>query len=177
MILWELLSHRAEAFQIIGNALPRGCTIVETGTVREIGNWTGDGQSTVVWNHYAAKLDGHVHTIDLDPVGAHIVKILELDHVTAITGDSLQHLPLLPVQHIDLLYLDSFDVDWHDPTPAAAHHLRELHAAAPMLGPGSIVAVDDNRDGYGKGSDVAAHFAAAGVPEIVSGYVRAWRLP
>lgn len=177
MIPWLLLGDRQHAFETFGELLGNGCVIVETGTVRTLGNWIGDGQSTVVWNHYASQLDGNVWTIDIDPNGAQLVAELGLDRVTAITADSLVTLPTLGIDHVDLLYLDSFDVDWENPAPAAAHHLEELHAAAPMLGPGSIVAVDDNRDGNGKGSAIATHFANLGVPEIVSGYVRAWRLP
>ena len=60
--------------------------------------------------------------------------------------------------------------------PAAAHHLAELKIVWPLLQPGSIVAVDDNRNGHGKGEQVAAHMAALGVPEIISGYVRAWKV-
>lgn len=179
MIPWHLLGQRTDAFQRITALLTEGCTIVETGTVRTPGNWAGDGQSTIVWNHFAGELDGHVWTVDIDPNGAELVATMGLEHVTAITSDSVEALTDLASQigHVDLLYLDSYDVDWRNPEPAAAHHLRELHAATPMLGPGSIVAVDDNRDDIGKGSDVAAHMARLGVPEIVSGYVRAWRLP
>ena len=60
---------------------------------------------------------------------------------------------------------------------SSAHHLAELKIVWPLLQPGSIVAVDDNRNGHGKGEQVAAHMAALGVPEIISGYVRAWKVP
>jgi predicted O-methyltransferase YrrM len=176
-IPWGLLGQRLDAFERITAMLKPQCVIVETGTVRQAGNWGGDGQSTVVWNAYAEQLDGHVTTIDLNPGGAELVQQLHLSRTTAITGDSLQVLPTLDVGHIDFLYLDSFDVDWSNPEPAAAHHLAELKIVWPLLQPGSIVAVDDNRNGHGKGEQVAAHMAAQGVPEIISGYVRAWKVP
>lgn len=176
MIAWDRLGQRAEAFRTIGDLLPDKCRIVETGTVRVPGNWEGDGQSTVVWSTFAQPLGGDVVTIDIDPVGATLVGVLGLANVLAITGDSLAVLPLLR-RPADLLYLDSFDVDWNDPDPAAEHHLRELTAASHLLNPGSIVAVDDNRDGAGKGTKVAARMVELGAEEIVSGYVRAWRLP
>ena len=78
--------------------------------------------------------------------------------------------------HADLLYLDSFDVDFENPLPAAAHHLSELMAALNLLAPGSLVAVDDNRDDQGKGSEVAWFLAEHGAVEIVRGYVRVWRI-
>ena len=176
-IPWGLLGQRLNAFERITAMLQSGCVIVETGTVRQAGNWGGDGQSTVVWNAYAEMLGGHVTTIDLDPVGATLVEQLALANTTAITGDSLQVLPTLTVSHIDFLYLDSFDVDWNNTTPAAEHHLAELKIVWPLLKPGSIVAVDDNRNGHGKGELVAAHMAANNVPEILNEYVRVWKVP
>lgn len=175
-IAWDRLGRRRQAFRTLIDELPIGCRIVETGTIRQIGNWEGDGQSTIVWSVAASLLDGHVDTIDIDEVGRAIVSVTSLPRVTAHTGDSLTVLPTL-TGIADLLYLDSFDVDFSDPEPAAAHHLAELHAAAHLLRPGSIVAVDDNHDDVGKGQHVATHLADMGATEIVSGYVRAWRLP
>ena len=177
MIPWNLLGHRLTAFERITAMLPEGCVIVETGTIREPGNWIGDGQSTVVWNHYAGLKSGHVTTIDIDPYGAELVSLMNLEHTTAITGDSLQVLQNLEILKIDFLYLDSFDVDFSNPQPASEHHLKELLLCWDLLQSGSIVAVDDNRNGDGKGTAVAAHMTQHNIPEIVSGYVRVWRIP
>jgi predicted O-methyltransferase YrrM len=177
MIPWNLLGDRLTAFERITAMLPERCVILETGTIREAGNWIGDGQSTVVWDHYAELKSGHVTTVDLDPNCAELVTKLGLQHTTAITGDSLQVIPTLDLQHVDFLYLDSFDVDFANPEPASAHHLSELKLCLHLLNSGSIVAVDDNRNGSGKGTAVAAHMAEHNIPEIVSGYVRVWRIP
>lgn len=176
MIAWDRLGARHDAFRTLSSLLPQRCRIVETGTVRILDNWEGDGQSTIVWSSIAATLDGRVITIDIDPNGAALVERLGLPNVVAYTGDSLRVLPTIDGS-VDLLYLDSFDVDFDHPDPAADHHLAELEAAAHLLHPGSIVAVDDNRDGAGKGTKVADRLAEIGANEIVSGYVRAWRLP
>lgn len=177
MIPWNLLGHRLTAFERITAMLPEGCVIVETGTIRDPGNWVGDGQSTVVWNHYAELKSGHVTTIDLDPYCAELVSKMKLEHTTAITGDSLQVLQNLEFLKIDFLYLDSFDVDFENPQPASEHHLKELLLCWDLLHSGSLVAVDDNQNGEGKGTAVAAHMAQHNIPEIVSGYVRVWRIP
>ena len=176
MIEWDRLGQRADAFRTLGELLPEGFLLVETGTIRKIDNWEGDGQSTIAWSTFAATKSGTVVTIDIDPVGADLVARLELPHVIAHTGDSLRVLPTL-TGVVDLLYLDSFDVNFSDPEPAAAHHLAELDAAWHLLASGSVVAVDDNLDGVGKGTKVADRLLAEGATEIVSGYVRAWRLP
>ena len=175
MIPWDRLGKRHEAFAAIAELLPEGCHIIETGTVRQIDNWEGDGQSTIVWDTLATNLGGTVTTIDIDPIGAELVAELELQATTAIVGNSLDVIPTL-TGHADLLYLDSFDVDFENPLPAAAHHLSELMAALNLLAPGSLVAVDDNQDNQGKGSEVAWFLAEHGAVEIVRGYVRVWRI-
>ena len=175
MIAWDRLGKRHEAFAAIAELLPEGCHIIETGTVRHIDNWEGDGQSTIVWDTLATNLGGTVTTIDIDPIGAELVAELGLQATTAIVGNSLDVIPTL-TGHADLLYLDSFDVDFENPLPAAAHHLSELMAALNLLAPGSLVAVDDNRDDQGKGSEVAWFLAEHGAVEIVRGYVRVWRI-
>ena len=175
MIAWDRLGKRHEAFAAIAELLPEGCRIIETGTVRHIDNWEGDGQSTIVWDTLATNLGGTVTTIDIDPIGAELVAELELQATTAIVGNSLDVIPTL-TGHADLLYLDSFDVDFENPLPAAAHHLSELMAALNLLAPGSLVAVDDNQDDQGKGSEVAWFLAEHGAVEIVRGYVRVWRI-
>ena len=176
MIPWARLGKRHDAFQYICDNLPPACCIVETGSIRELGNWEGDGQSTIVWDTLATERGGSVITIDIDPIGAQLIAELGLQSTTAIVGDSLEVIPTLSGP-VDFLYLDSFDVNFHDPLPAAAHHLAELTAALDLLRPGSIVAVDDNIEGVGKGSEVAWFLEGHGAPEIVSGYVRAWRIP
>ena len=175
MIPWDRLGKRHEAFATIAELLPESCRIIETGTLRQIDNWEGDGQSTIVWDTLATNLGGTVTTIDIDPIGAELVAELELQATTAIVGNSLDVIPTL-TGHADLLYLDSFDVDFENPLPAAAHHLSELMAALNLLAPGSLVAVDDNRDDQGKGSEVAWFLAEHGAVEIVRGYVRVWRI-
>jgi hypothetical protein len=175
MIAWDRLGKRHEAFATIAELLPEGCRIIETGTVRQVDNWEGDGQSTIVWDTLATSLGGTVTTIDINPIGAELVAELELQAPTAIVGDSLDVIPTLTGQ-CDFLYLDSFDVDFENPQPAAAHHLSELTAALNLLHPGSLVAVDDNRDDQGKGSEVAWFLAEHGAVEIVCGYVRVWRI-
>jgi predicted O-methyltransferase YrrM len=175
VIAWDRLGKRHEAFATIAELLGEGCRIVETGTVRDLGNWEGDGQSTIVWDQLATDLGGTVTTIDINPLGAELVAELGLQATTPIVGDSLDVIPTLR-GHCDFLYLDSFDVDFENPQPAAAHHLSELMAALNLLAPGSIVAVDDNEDDQGKGSEVAWFLAEHGANEIVRGYVRVWRI-
>ena len=175
MIPYERLGQREEAFRYIGQHLPDKPVIVETGTVREVGNWAGDGQSTLVWDHFADILDGIVYTIDIEDTGLQLVDELNLERTVAVQGDSLDMIPFINTT-IDFLYLDSYDIDWNNPEPSAEHHLQELLAALPMLQDQALVAVDDNRPEAGKGFKVAEYLETLGAVEVVSGYVRVWRL-
>ena len=43
-----------------------------------------------------------------------------------------------------MVYLDSFDVDFSDPLPAAEHCLREVQAVLPALKAGALLLIDDS---------------------------------
>lgn len=174
-VVWDQLGKRTEAFKMVGELLPDAPRIVETGSIRQVGNWLGDGQSTIVWNYYAAATDGVVVTIDVDPVGAQLVDTLELTHTTAITADSISTLRDM-TGAVDFLYLDAFDIDFNQPEPAQKHHLQEISAAWHLLRKGSLVAVDDNLEHAGKGKLVAEFLQAHNAVELLNSYVRLWRI-
>jgi predicted O-methyltransferase YrrM len=174
-VMWDQLGVRFEAFQLICDALPDAPTIVETGSIRKLGNWLGDGQSTIVWNAIASRTNGTVTTIDIDPTGGELVEQLGLSHTTAITADSVATLRTI-TGPVDFLYLDAFDIDFAAPEPAQEHHLREINAAWHLLRKGSLVAVDDNIDGAGKGRMVAEFLSSRNAVELLDSYVRVWRI-
>ena len=104
----------------------------------------------------------------------------------AIARRNGQHLPadsvayfwqLVPPRPIDLVYLDSFDLDWQDPHASSLHHLKELCALLPKLRPGCLVVVDDNAGPIGKGAYVREWMAAIGVRPLFDAYQVGWVLP
>ena len=61
-------TRRWQAFVFIADALAelrRPIGIVETGCLRQIGNWAGDGQSTVVWDWLIKQHGGYGHSYDI----------------------------------------------------------------------------------------------------------------
>jgi hypothetical protein len=96
---------------------------------------------------------------------------------------------------IDLLYLDSYDLDWADPHPAALHHLQELCAIMPLLASGTLIMVDDTARTQamvtlkagswvlhdfglsGKGVYVADYFSKIGCVPAIEGYQYGWIVP
>jgi len=179
--IFELLEARCAA-------LDRPALIIETGSMRAIGNWAGDGQSTVLWKEFSAFHPCEIHTVDLDPAAAAVVGEACGDAVQAHTGDSVAYLYEMAKRpeppQIDLLYLDSYDFDPANPFPSAMHHIKELIAVRPCLRPGSIIAIDDNyihpdpEDGRitGKGYLAMQWFRHLDIPLLHRGHQFVWQL-
>jgi len=145
--------------------------MVETGCVRELGNWAGDGNSSVLFNAYAAATGASFYSIDLNEEHCRIARSA-CPESKVLCGDSVATLLSLSQElpAIDFLYLDSFDIDWERPQPSAMHHLKELCAATPLLHSGSIVFVDDQRGEIGKGMYVRECLLQAGATQVHEGY-------
>jgi len=126
--------------------------IVETGCIRTAGNWIGDGQSTLMFDRYLQDRTGggRCFAIDIDPEATTECRAMVSEATTLFTGDSVSVLRdlssslSLSSPPIALLYLDSFDLDWENPTPSAVHHLKELVSIYQWLTPTTLVVVDDS---------------------------------
>jgi FkbM family methyltransferase len=148
------LARRADTFSKLFTYLDRfdrPVTIVETGCVREEDGWDGDGQSTILFDKYALFHPGSVvFSVDINPAATALCRSLVGPQVHIHTGDSVAFLKSLTddpppeIESIDLLYLDSYDVDLHDPLPSAIHTLKELVAIVPLLSAEGLVVVDDS---------------------------------
>jgi hypothetical protein len=185
------LMGRADSFRIMFQALEARCSeksgpalIVETGSLHNPGHWA-DGQSTLLWSEFARFQPCEIHTVDLKPEAASVVREVCGADVRAHTGDSvgfLYEMASVPnPPQIDLLYLDSYDFDPEEPFPSAFHHIKELISARPCLGKGSIIAIDDNfllPDGQyaGKGYLVMQWFRHLDIKCLYSGYQWVWQL-
>jgi len=127
------------------DTIPGDITIVETGCTRQPGNWSGDGQSTVLFDHYVQERSraSHVYSVDINPESVSLCQGLVSPAVTVTAKDSVAWLETLPVNDISLLYLDSFDVDWINWYPSAVHHLKEIAAVRDKITAKTMVVVDD----------------------------------
>lgn len=125
-----------------------GTNIVETGSLREPGNWFGVGCATSLFGHFASVYGGHLWTCDIseevvDTAQQHTTGFR--DNVTYVCNDSVTFLNTFEGT-IDLLYLDSMDCSpTGDATEAQQHNRRELRAALPKLSEHAVVLLDDNR--------------------------------
>lgn len=122
----------------------KGCpplTILETGTAH------AGTKSTYLFDAYVKKYGGHFWSVDISEnicaeARAHVGPSSEI-----ICDDSVHFLETWvkehPGQKADIVYLDSFDLDWSDPFPSADHGLKEYFAILPALQKGSLLLIDD----------------------------------
>jgi len=196
-----LLQHRTGSFRMAFEHLEklgRPPCIVETGCVRNQGTFTGEGQSTVLFDKFSECVAGSmVHSVDISPESTGMCKSIVSNRINVHTSDSVTFLRhqcaglIRPFAHIDLLYLDSYDVDVENPHDSAMHHIKELLAVAPLVNANTFILVDDSPttasffiDGQlklvtpqrigGKGKYIASYMENIGSKPLYQGYQAAW---
>ena len=185
--MFKLLDKRRSGFEILYDKVrnTKNPLIVETGCTRQPDNWFGDGQSTQVFNAMCELHEGTLNTVDIDEKAAGFARTLGGPRAHIYCGDSVAWLQEAETMYdkigrkIDVLYLDSMDLDVKNWPPSALHHIFELCAIKKALQPGSLVAVDDNLildDGnnVGNGTFVANWMARTGKKQIHQGYQFIW---
>ena len=201
-IAFPQLAHRQSSMRYIFEYLDRKnrpVFIVETGCVRKAGNWGGDGQSTILFDRFSTQWPGSaMYSVDIDPVATALCQTLVNTSTRVHTGDSVLFLrdlarnPPEGFSHADVLYLDSYDVDFDNPHLSALHHMKELLAASSLIGPETLIVVDDSpleaafivsENDFifftqpkisGKGKYVADYARAIGLKPVFTGYQSGW---
>jgi hypothetical protein len=129
---------------IIGKVKAIGpINIIETGASQ---SWQ-DGMMGTFFANIALVTGGKMWVVDIDPIIIAKSKTafaeLGLEFVEFFTEDSVQFLKRFD-EHVDIVHLDSWDLDLRDSLPSALHGWREFEAIEAKLGAGAIVIVDDN---------------------------------
>ena len=189
------LNHRTAGFDYIFDYLKETNEplIVETGCAREMDNYEGDGQSSLLFDKFIKEYGGEFHTIDISQESTDYCKSkMTSSNSIVYTNDSITELKILnhrfqqQNRKIDFLYLDSFDAPQDNPEvvyESALHHLYELLTIAPSLKDGALIGVDDNwvveKDGQhylqGKGQFVFIYMMKSGRPLVRDGYQLFWK--
>jgi hypothetical protein len=146
-------------------------TCIETGTSRNGDqNFAGDGDSTIIFSHWASLHQAHFYSVDIDPIAlknAEASCLPYYPHVDFICSDSIDFLTRFSAP-IDFLYLDSYDFDRENPTPSQKHHFKEIMAAYPHLSPRCIVMIDDCDLPHGGKGKLAINFLLRNKWQIIS---------
>ena len=174
------LNGRRDGFKKIFEYLTtvKNPVIVETGTYREENNYAGDGCSTLLFDSFVDYHGGGVLSVDIDPVAC---KLAEKNtwFTEVIESDSVEFLGTLEGK-VDLLYLDSYNIDdWNNDWAPAAHHLKELFAAKNCIKDGTLIVVDDNLvtpagKRIGKGRLIYELMDSLGIEPYLDGYQVGW---
>lgn len=150
--------------------------IIETGTLRNPGNWK-DGQSAMLFTEFVAHHGGSVASVDIDAQAcANARQAISDSRFQVHCSDSVAWLHgQTDLDDVDLFYLDSWDVKWANDSDSAEHHLREFQSIEPYLKPGALVAIDDNArflDGRrtGKGRRIVEYLDQQGRVPIYDAY-------
>lgn len=178
------LGHRRHTFRRTFEELERVAgrdpLIVETGTADlSQRGYVASGCSTLMFDAFVRHHGGRFHSVDVSPRPASRARALLSQRTRLWCADSVEFLASLPEDEpIDLLYLDSVDIDWDDPHPCALHHARELCAALPRLRPGALVVVDDNdHHQVGKAGYIHDLMERLGARKLFDHYQIGWRMP
>lgn len=185
--MFALLDKRRAGFELLYSKVKSReyPVIVETGCTRQPDNWFGDGQSSVVFNTMCEMHGGTLYSVDISADNCRFAKSLTGSRHHIYCGDSIAWLQEAETNFekinrgIDVLYLDSYDLDVNNWAPSALHHIYELLSVKRLLRPGSLVAVDDNlvmEDGrhVGKGTFVAQWMQGVGKKMLHQGYQFIW---
>ena len=175
------LSKRSKTFRKLFELLEEknkeSYLIVETGCARGTNNYDGDGMSTVLFDKFINFHNGLVISVDIDEAHCNLARSLVSEQTEVYCSDSVKFLwNFNYFPPIDLLYLDSFDINFNRPHLSMLHHMKELCAIIGKLEKGAIIAIDDNTPKSGKGNYIADFMKDLGYKKIINEYQIAWIL-
>jgi hypothetical protein len=113
--------------------------------ILESGISSAGTQSTYLFNEYVKKYGGRFWSVDINP---NLVRQHEgnmCPSTQLICDDSVKFFDkwVLENKKVDVVYLDSYDLDFYNPEPSANHGLKEYLSLLPVLKEGSILLIDD----------------------------------
>lgn len=172
-------SDRWEGFcYIMRDQLAREqCFILETGTLREPGNWRGDGQSTRLWQWIVDHKRAFVISVDADLKACRLAQ-MECPQVKVEQADSIAFMRGFMPFPLTLVYLDSLVWEPGQEIDCWMHQVAELAALWCRIPSGCLIASDDSQ-AVDRGKPVLTRrlFEALGIKPEYDGYVVVWRKP
>jgi len=123
-------------FQLMRKLNKKELTIVETGT-SAVGV-----DSTTLFDSYVRKYGGQLYTVDINPYTSLLNKHKWSARTIPVVNDSVKFLEGFD-KEIDVLYLDSMDIDWLNAGDSMNHGFMELYNALPKMAKESLILIDD----------------------------------
>jgi predicted O-methyltransferase YrrM len=178
-ITYPNIAQRSEPFRLIFSLLEgknkKSYNIVETGVIRNIGNWN-DGQSSLLFQEFLKLHNGSIKSVDISIDACNIaISFLDPAYAEVTCDDSVKFLSTVNVEAVDLFFLDSYDVVFKNDKNSADHHLKEFMAIESRLAKGTLIAIDDNTyfngNRSGKGRKIFEYLQEKNIHPIYDGYI------
>ncbi len=115
-------------------------------SIFETGSSAWGTNSSVLFDSYIKKFGGNFITVDIRKEPSEKLNKIFSKNSKAFVGDSLDFIKNYKkneLKKVDLVYLDSFDVDFKNPEPAMEHGLNEFLYLDKLVSPGTLIAIDD----------------------------------
>jgi len=118
--------------------------ICETGCIRSLTQFDWQGNFTILANNFLEFHDGIIYTCNIDSDAINLCK--DLSKTKTSLMDSILFLSTLnEINEINLFYLDSMDIDKHNPVPSIKHHYDEFLTLIKNRTHGNFyLVIDDN---------------------------------
>jgi hypothetical protein len=118
--------------------------ICETGCIRSLTQFDWQGNFTILANNFLEFHDGIIYTCNIDSDAINLCK--DLSKTKASLMDSVLFLNTLDeINEVNLFYLDSMDIDKHNPMPSIKHHYDEFLTLIKNRTHGNFyLVIDDN---------------------------------
>lgn len=140
---WSQVDHQnREGLRLALELLENGpAIIVETGTSAY------GTDSSRLFDGYVSRFGGRFFSVDISKYPSRRLRLQHSSRTEFFVSDSLTFLrsiqEVFKLERIDFVYLDSWDVDWDNPTQCAIHGLAEFKLVQPYLKKGSVLVIDD----------------------------------
>ena len=118
--------------------------------ILETGSAAHGTKSSVLFASYV-KIGGKFDTVDTNPEIKSYYSFLKSSNIKFHTEDSLNYINNLEddtINGLDLVYLDSFDLDLDNPDPSQEHGLNEFLLLEEKIKKGAILTIDDTPISY-----------------------------
>jgi hypothetical protein len=113
--------------------------------ILESGIASAGTQSTYLFNEFVRKYGGRFWSVDVNPelVSKHAPKMCPATSLVCQDSVAFFNQWVARNEVADVVYLDSWDLDFYNPEPAGVHGLNEYRALVPAIRPGSLMLIDD----------------------------------
>jgi hypothetical protein len=113
--------------------------------ILESGIASAGTQSTYLFNEYIKKYGGKFWSVDINKNLVEGHKGNMCPGTTLVCDDSVNFFKNWVKENdkVDVVYLDSYDLDFYNPQPSAMHGLNEYLALQPVFKTGSLLLIDD----------------------------------